>query len=69
MKETINKQFDRLKEYWINRTKTQRFMIGGSLLAFIIIIFTIFYFSTKTSFVPLYTNLTPSETGSIKESL
>lgn len=69
MKETINKQFDRLKEYWINRTKTQRYIIGGSLLVFLFIIFIIFYFSTKTTFVPLYTNLTPNETGAIKESL
>ncbi|MBO0995445.1 flagellar basal-body MS-ring/collar protein FliF [Bacillus sp. SD088] len=69
MKETVNKQFDRLKEYWINRTKTQRFMISGSLFAFLFIIFIIIYFSTKTTFVPLYTNLTPNETGSIKESL
>ncbi|MCJ7839637.1 flagellar M-ring protein FliF [Lederbergia sp. NSJ-179] len=69
MKEKINTQFDRLKEYWVDRTRTQKLMFGGSLLIILFVIFTIFYFTTKTSFVPLYTNLTPSETGSIKESL
>lgn len=69
MKETINKKLASLKEYWISRTGNQKIIMIGSFLAVIILVAGIFFFASKTTMVPLYTNLTPSETGSIKESL
>ncbi|MBS4217754.1 flagellar M-ring protein FliF [Bacillus sp. FJAT-49711] len=69
MKETLNKKIASLKEYWTNRTGNQKFIILGSILTALILVAGIFYFASKTTLVPLYTNLKPSETGSIKESL
>lgn len=69
MRESINKQIEKLKEYWINRTRSQKALLIGSLLAVLLLGFGIIYFSTKTTFVPLYSNMTPQETGSIKENL
>ncbi|MEK3886979.1 flagellar basal-body MS-ring/collar protein FliF [Bacillus sp. FSL K6-3431] len=69
MKETLLKYKSKAKEYWSSRTGNQRFILLGSLLTAIIFFVGIAYFTTKTTLVPLYTNLTPSETGSIKESL
>ncbi|MCR2820723.1 flagellar basal-body MS-ring/collar protein FliF [Lederbergia panacisoli] len=69
MKETLIKKIASLKEYWTNRTGNQKFIILGSILTALILVAGIFYFASKTTLVPLYTNLKPSETGSIKESL
>lgn len=69
MKETINLYINRLKQYWISRTGNQRFLLLGSVITAIILIGGIAYFTSKPNLVPLYTNLKPSETGSIKESL
>ncbi|MBS4193980.1 flagellar basal-body MS-ring/collar protein FliF [Lederbergia citri] len=69
MKETINEKIASLKEYWTNRTGNQKFILLGSILTALILVAGIFYFASKTTLVPLYTNLKPSETGSIKESL
>lgn len=69
MKETIYKQIDQIKEFWQSRTKTQKLILIFSFVATFLIIFSLVYFSSKTTYVPLYTNLTPTETASIKESL
>ncbi|MBW8350491.1 flagellar M-ring protein FliF [Bacillus sp. IITD106] len=69
MKEKLNEKIASLKEYWTNRTGNQKFIILGSILTALILVAGIFYFASKTTLVPLYTNLKPSETGSIKESL
>ncbi|MBS4203788.1 flagellar basal-body MS-ring/collar protein FliF [Lederbergia citrea] len=69
MKETLGKYIAGIKEYWASRTGNQKFILLGSLFTAIIFVVGIFYFTTKTTLVPLYTNLKPSETGSIKESL
>ncbi|MCJ8006261.1 flagellar basal-body MS-ring/collar protein FliF [Lederbergia wuyishanensis] len=69
MRETINKKIASLREYWTTRTGNQKFIILGSILTALILVAGIFYFASKSTLVPLYTNLSPSETGSIKESL
>lgn len=69
MKENINNKIASLKEYWSNRTGNQKIIIIGSIVVSLILIASIFYFVSKPRLVPLYTNLTPSETGTIKESL
>lgn len=69
MKETLSRYIKKTKEYWTSRTGNQKFILLGSILTAVIFGVGIAYFATKTTLVPLYTNLTPSETGSIKESL
>jgi flagellar M-ring protein FliF len=69
MKEILHKFVYPIKEYWISRTKKQRMiMISASVLLLITAIIATFLM-TRTTLVPLYSNLTPSETGSIKENL
>lgn len=69
MKENLNKIFNPLKEYWQSRSKKQKTVITSSgLLLLLVVIFSVYFF-TRVTLVPLYSNLTPSETGAIKESL
>ncbi|HEY4552289.1 MAG TPA: flagellar basal-body MS-ring/collar protein FliF, partial [Bacillaceae bacterium] len=69
MKDSLNKYVSRIKEYWAGRSGKQKLFMVASGLAVVLVIGGIAYFATKTAMVPLYTNLSPSETGSIKESL
>ncbi|MEZ2715229.1 flagellar basal-body MS-ring/collar protein FliF [Niallia circulans] len=69
MKENLNKIFNPLKEFWQSRSKKQKTVITGSGLLLILIAVFATYFFTRVTLVPLYSNLTPSETGAIKENL
>ena len=69
MKDAFLKTKERLIEFWGTRTKKQR-IIGISAAALVVIIISIVtILSTRTTLEPLYSNLTPSETGLIKENL
>ncbi|MCM3704200.1 MULTISPECIES: flagellar basal-body MS-ring/collar protein FliF [Cytobacillus] len=69
MKETLQRYIGNLKEYWSSRSKKQK-TIMISVAAFCIVLIAIAaIIGTRTNLVPLYSNLTPSETGTIKESL
>ncbi|WP_370222789.1 flagellar basal-body MS-ring/collar protein FliF [Cytobacillus sp.] len=69
MNETLQRYIGKVKEYWGSRTKKQKtFMIGAAAIC-ILLIAAAAILSTRTTLVPLYSNLTPSETGTIKESL
>lgn len=69
MKESIQKYINPLIEYWKSRSKKQHLMIISSLTVILLIAGIVTYYTTRTNLVPLYSNLTPSETGSIKETL
>ncbi|WP_075980930.1 flagellar basal-body MS-ring/collar protein FliF [Bacillus massilinigeriensis] len=69
MTSTFQKYFNNIKEYWTSRSKKQKFFFIGSFFFFIVLIAVLSFFVTRTTLVPLYSNLTPSETGSIKENL
>ena len=69
MKEKLNLYFTRVKTSWETRSSKQKTTLLTSIIAFIVIISVVLYFVTKPNMVPLYSELTPSETGSIKESL
>src|SRR5690606_26484240 len=60
---------NKTKEYWSGRTKKQKTIFIGSALFLIILVAVASIFATRTTLVPLYSNLSPSETGAIKESL
>lgn len=66
---TFQKYINNIKEYWTGRSKKQKFVFVGSFFFFIVLIVVISFFATRTNLVPLYSNLTPSETGTIKENL
>jgi flagellar M-ring protein FliF len=69
MNEKLNESLNRIKSYWKSRTQTQRRLIIGIPLILALIIGITTYFLTKVNYVPLYSNLTPSETGQIKQTL
>jgi flagellar M-ring protein FliF len=56
-------------EYWKNRSKGQKMVIVGSILGLLLVITLISIFSTRENFAPLYSNLSPQETGQIKATL
>ncbi|WP_394232534.1 flagellar basal-body MS-ring/collar protein FliF [Niallia oryzisoli] len=69
MKEMLQKFIYPLKEYWTSRTKKQRIVWISAVACILLAAGVITFLTTRTNLVPLYSNLTPSETGSIKESL
>ncbi|URM31716.1 flagellar M-ring protein FliF [Cytobacillus firmus] len=69
MKETLQRYIGNLKEYWGSRSKKQKTIMISAAVLCIMLIAAAAILSTRTNLVPLYSNLTPSETGTIKESL
>jgi flagellar M-ring protein FliF len=69
MNETVKKYQTQMKTFWSGRSKKQKIIMGISVLAVIIAITVASFFATRTDLVPLYSNLSPSETGTIKENL
>lgn len=69
MKESFLKFINPLKEYWFSRTTKQRSILISAVTLVLLFAGIMTYFMTRTDFVPLYSNLSPSETGSIKENL
>ncbi|MGP7817508.1 flagellar basal-body MS-ring/collar protein FliF [Niallia sp. 01092] len=69
MKENLQKFFNPMKDYWLNRSKNQKIMLISAVFLLVIIIAVSAYFFSREKLVPLYSNLSPSETGAIKENL
>ncbi|GAE24250.1 flagellar M-ring protein FliF [Halalkalibacter wakoensis JCM 9140] len=69
MNEKFTTYKERLTEYWTGQTKKQKAILLGSVFALIIVLFLLMFFSTRSNYVPLYSNLTLQETGQIKETL
>ncbi|XJZ28495.1 flagellar basal-body MS-ring/collar protein FliF [Bacillota bacterium Lsc_1132] len=69
MKETINTYVNKLKSFWSSRSKKQKKIYLVSALSLAVLIGIASFFATRTTLVPLYSNLSPSETGTIKQSL
>lgn len=65
----FQKYMNNLKEFWNGRTKTHKLLIIGAVLLIVLAIALISFFTTRTTLVPLYSDLTPTETGQIKENL
>lgn len=56
-------------DFWNARTKSQKVIISGSVGALIVIMILVSIFASKPNLVPLYSNLSPGETGQIKANL
>ena len=69
MKDSLQKYIKSLKEYWISRSKKQQIIMISAFILILIIGGVVTYLTTRTTLVPLYSNLSPSETGTVKESL
>ena len=69
MNERIKKITSDITTFWKTRTKVQKGTIVGSALAVIIFAAVLTVIMTRTQFVPLYSEVAPSEIGRIKETL
>ncbi|WP_335870712.1 flagellar basal-body MS-ring/collar protein FliF [Bacillus sp. 2205SS5-2] len=69
MNETLLKLKDKSMAFWGSKSKKQKLIMGIAVGVSILAIFLTSFFATQTTLEPLYKNLTPSETGTIKESL
>ncbi|WP_088069449.1 flagellar basal-body MS-ring/collar protein FliF [Gottfriedia luciferensis] len=69
MNEKIKGGLGRVKNFWFSRTSKQKSLLVGLPVLLVLIIGISTYFLTKENLVPLYSNLSPSETGQIKETL
>ncbi|MGE8204085.1 flagellar basal-body MS-ring/collar protein FliF [Heyndrickxia sp. NPDC080065] len=69
MNEKLRNYSNKLKMFWDNRSKKQKIFGISSIVIIVLLISIISFFATRTTMVPLYSNLSPSEAGSIKQSL
>lgn len=60
---------NKLNEMWQGRSKGQKTLIITSALLFFVFTGFLTYIMSKPNLVPLYSNLSPAETGQIKETL
>lgn len=60
---------NRLTQIWSNRSKLQKALIVGGGISFITVLILVAVFAGKPNLVPLYKDLSPQETGQIKENL
>ncbi|MBM7618985.1 flagellar M-ring protein FliF [Bacillus tianshenii] len=69
MKEKLLDIKNRTSTFWRSKGKTQKTAIITSAVVGILALTAITYFMTRTDMAPLYKDLTPQETGQIKEVL
>ncbi len=69
MKENLLLYKTKISEYWKKQSGLQKVTIIGLPLLLIFVISLTVFFTTKTTLVPMYSNLTPQETGQIKATL
>lgn len=69
MNELFQKYIEQLKNMWTTRTRKQKLLFTGSAVIAMILIATLIFLTTRTNLVPLYGDISPSETGMIKEKL
>ncbi|MCA1064523.1 flagellar basal-body MS-ring/collar protein FliF (plasmid) [Rossellomorea sp. AcN35-11] len=69
MNDKIQSIKNRAIEFWKNSTNKQKIIFIGVFLLITIAGSAVSVFSTQSTLVPLYSNLTPQETGQIKEQL
>ena len=69
MKEKLVVYKNKVTESWGSYSRTIRLSIIGTFLATLLVLFLIVFFSSRTSYASLYTNLSPAEAGEIKTAI
>ncbi|WP_018392344.1 flagellar basal-body MS-ring/collar protein FliF [Bacillus sp. 37MA] len=69
MNENIKQQLAKIKEYWNSRSRKQKAIGVGAFTFFVIGLSLLVFFTTRTTMAPLYSELSPSEIGAVKENL
>ena len=69
MNENVSQYWNRLKQYWTQFSKTQKYTIVATVILVIMTIGIISYNFSKTEYALAYTNLQPSDAAAIKSYL
>ncbi|GAE29242.1 flagellar basal-body MS-ring/collar protein FliF [Alkalihalobacillus hemicellulosilyticus] len=69
MNEKLMNYKEKINELWKERSKKQQVVIISAIVSIILALALVAFFSTRTNYEPLYSNLTLAETGQIKETL
>jgi flagellar M-ring protein FliF len=69
MKEKLLVYKKKLTESWGSFSKTTKWSIIGTFVATLLLLSIIVFFSSRTSYAALYTNLSPAEAGEIKTAI
>ncbi|WP_411955445.1 flagellar basal-body MS-ring/collar protein FliF [Alkalibacillus sp. S2W] len=69
MNETIKTYRNKVTEFWKTRTTPQKSLILAGTLGIIVLIISLTLFASSPNMVPLYSNLTVEESGSLREEL
>ncbi|WP_110929412.1 flagellar basal-body MS-ring/collar protein FliF [Bacillus massiliglaciei] len=69
MNEALTSIKTKVTGFWGARSKKQKFLLIGSFLFLLLFIIFLSIWTSKTTMVPLYRDLSATETGSIKENL
>ncbi len=69
MKERMEKVSSDIKEFWSGRTKKQKIVYTSAALGILLVAGLLTYFLSRTTYVPLYTDISRSEVWNIKEEL
>lgn len=69
MNERFSKMKTDLTTFWSSRTKKQKITYGVSLVLVLVLAGMLTYFMSRTTYAPLYNDVSPAEIGRIKEQL
>ncbi|WP_018660058.1 flagellar basal-body MS-ring/collar protein FliF [Heyndrickxia acidiproducens] len=69
MNEKLKRSLQSLKDFWNRKSKKQKTLGISSVILIVLVAAAGTYFATRTKYVPLYSGLDVTETGSIKEEL
>ncbi|WP_285394685.1 flagellar basal-body MS-ring/collar protein FliF [Lysinibacillus sp. fls2-241-R2A-57] len=69
MNERLTKIKNDTSQFWTSRSKKQKIVMIGSVVAVLALATVVTLFATKTTYVPLYKDLSTREIGQVKEAL
>lgn len=69
MNERLTKIKNDTSQFWTSRSKKQKIVMIGSVVGVIALAAIVTFFASKTTYVPLYKDLSTREIGQVKEAL
>ncbi|KOY82676.1 flagellar basal-body MS-ring/collar protein FliF [Lysinibacillus sp. FSL H8-0500] len=69
MNERLTKIKNDTSQFWKSRSKKQKIVMIGSVVSVLVLAAVITFFASKTTYVPLYKDLSTREIGQVKEAL
>ncbi|MEK5231126.1 flagellar basal-body MS-ring/collar protein FliF [Lysinibacillus sp. FSL K6-0232] len=69
MNERLTKIKNDTSQFWKSRSKKQKIVMIGSVVSVLVLAAVVTFFASKTTYVPLYKDLSTREIGQVKEAL